>query len=149
MNDFETSMSDSNTRRLVPKLNEVQQGALSSTHWRPPASPASMSNSTAKATAARSTALPHLAASNAPTCRRRQSRIQTTSPGAIRSSSPSESTLEEAIENLCYDYLEETHGGWENNDGGFGEFRIDVAKRTVELEFNGRFTDTCTSNHTF
>ena len=29
-----------------------------------------------------------------------------------------QSTLEKAIENLCYDYLEQTHGGWENNDGG-------------------------------
>lgn len=60
-----------------------------------------------------------------------------------------QSTLESAIETLCYDYLEETHGGWENNDGGFGEFHLDVATRTVELEFNGRFTDTFTSNHTF
>jgi hypothetical protein len=60
-----------------------------------------------------------------------------------------ESTLESAIETLCYDYLEEAHGGWENNDGAYGEFHLDVAKRTVELEFNGRFTDTFTSNHTF
>jgi hypothetical protein len=60
-----------------------------------------------------------------------------------------QSTLETAIENLCYDYLEQTHAGWENNDGGYGEFRIDVAKRSIELEFNGRFTDTWTDNHTF
>ncbi len=60
-----------------------------------------------------------------------------------------EVALQEAIETLCYDYLEDTHGGWENNDGGFGEFRLDVAARTVELEFNGRYTDTFTSNHTF
>ncbi len=60
-----------------------------------------------------------------------------------------QSTLETAIEDLCYDYLEQTHAGWENNDGGYGEFRIDVAKRSIELEFNGRFTDTWTDNHTF
>ena len=60
-----------------------------------------------------------------------------------------QSTLEKAIENLCYDYLEQTHGGWENNDGGYGEFRIDLAKRSIELEFNGRFTDTWTDVHTF
>lgn len=60
-----------------------------------------------------------------------------------------QSTLEKAIENLCYDYLEQTHGGWENNDGGYGEFRIDVAKRSIELEFNGRFTDTWIDIHTF
>jgi hypothetical protein len=60
-----------------------------------------------------------------------------------------QSTLESAIETLCYDYLNETHGGWENNEGGFGEFLLDVATRAVELEFNGRFTETFTSNHTF
>ena len=62
---------------------------------------------------------------------------------------PTQSTLGAAIGTLCYDYLEETHGGWENNEGGFGEFHLDVARRTVELEFNGRFTDIDTSNHTF
>jgi len=62
---------------------------------------------------------------------------------------PSEFTLEAAIEALCYDYLEQKHDGWENNEGGYGEFRIDVDKRTIELEFNGRFIDTWTDNHTF
>ena len=37
--------------------------------------------------------------------------------------------------------LEQEQGGWENNDGAFGEFTFDVAERTIELEFNGRFTD--------
>jgi hypothetical protein len=63
--------------------------------------------------------------------------------------STKQATLEDAIESLCYDFLEETHDGWENNDGAYGDFRLDVATRTIELEFNGRFTDTCTSNHTF
>ena len=60
-----------------------------------------------------------------------------------------ELTLREAIETLCYDYLEESHGGWENNDGAFGEFHFDVAERSVDLEFHGRFSDTFTTNHTF
>jgi hypothetical protein len=60
-----------------------------------------------------------------------------------------EHSLREAIEQLCYDYLEQEHGGWENNDGAFGEFTLDVAGKAVELEFNGRFTDTHTSTHTF
>jgi hypothetical protein len=64
-------------------------------------------------------------------------------------STPSEFTLAEAVETLCYDYLEETHGGWENNDGAYGEFRFDVAKRTIELEFNGRYTETFTDTHAF
>jgi hypothetical protein len=60
-----------------------------------------------------------------------------------------EEPLPRAIETLCYDYLEETNGGWENNDGAYGEFRLDVAERKVELEFKGRYTDIFTENHTF
>jgi hypothetical protein len=60
-----------------------------------------------------------------------------------------QSPLGSAIETLCYDYLEESNGGWENNEGAFGEFHFDVAKRTVELEFNARYVDTFTSNQTF
>ena len=55
----------------------------------------------------------------------------------------------EAIEDLCYDYLAETYGGWGDNDGAYGEFRFNVAERTIELEFNGRFTDTYTEHHSF
>lgn len=58
-------------------------------------------------------------------------------------------SIREGVENLCYGCLEQTHAGWENNDGAYGEFQIDVAKRTIELEFNGRFTDTWTDTHTF
>jgi len=61
----------------------------------------------------------------------------------------SESSLPAAIERLCYDYLEQEHGGWENNDGAFGEFTLHVANRTVELEFNGRYSDVYTTAHTF
>jgi hypothetical protein len=57
--------------------------------------------------------------------------------------------LREAIEALCYDYLEQEHGGWENNDGAYGTFNFSVPKRTIELEFNGRFTDVATSYHDF
>jgi len=58
-----------------------------------------------------------------------------------------EENLEQAIETLCYAYLEETHGGWENNDGAYGQFRLDVAARTVSLEFNARYTDVFTEMH--
>lgn len=61
----------------------------------------------------------------------------------------SEFTLEGAIEALCYDYLEQKHDGWENNEGGYGDFHIDVDKRTIELVFNGRFTETFIETHTF
>jgi hypothetical protein len=58
-------------------------------------------------------------------------------------------TLHEAIESLCYDCLAEHHGGWENDDGAYGTFTFNVAVRTIELEFNGRFTDVATSTHAF
>jgi hypothetical protein len=60
-----------------------------------------------------------------------------------------EQSLGEAIEQLCYDFLEQEHGGWENNDGAFGEFTLDVEGKNVELEFNGRYSDVHTSTHTF
>lgn len=60
-----------------------------------------------------------------------------------------EEKLSQAVETLCYDYLEETHGGWENNDGAFGEFSFSVEEREIELEFNGRYTAIDTENHTF
>ena len=58
-------------------------------------------------------------------------------------------SLREAIERLCYDYLEISQGGWENNDGAFGEFHFNVSARTIELEFNARFTDTTFFSQTF
>lgn len=60
-----------------------------------------------------------------------------------------ERSLSHGIEILCYDFLEQEHGGWENNDGAYGEFTLNVADRTVELEFNGRYTDVHTTTHTF
>jgi hypothetical protein len=57
--------------------------------------------------------------------------------------------LPEAIETLCYGYLEQEYGGWENNDGAFGNFEFDVATRTIQFEFNGRYTDVSTTNHSF
>ena len=58
-------------------------------------------------------------------------------------------SLSSALETLCYDFLEQEHGGWENNDGAFGEFTFNVAERTVGLEFSGRYMDVSTFSHTF
>ncbi len=57
--------------------------------------------------------------------------------------------LSEAIEDLCYDYLSQEHGGWENNDGAYGEFTFHVEDRRIELDFNGRFTDSTNFSHIF
>lgn len=58
-------------------------------------------------------------------------------------------STQEAIEALCYDCLADDHDGWENNAGAYGEFRLDVAARTVKLEINERYVDTHTTTRTF
>jgi hypothetical protein len=61
----------------------------------------------------------------------------------------SKARLHDAIEILCYDFLEDDHAGWQDNEGAFGEFRLDVRARTIKLEFNGRFIDFSRSNHSY
>ena len=46
--------------------------------------------------------------------------------------------LREAIETLVYDVLNQKHGGWEDNDGSYGDFTFDVAGRTITLDYNER-----------
>jgi hypothetical protein len=58
-------------------------------------------------------------------------------------------SLHDAIETLCYDYLSQTHGGWENNDGAYGIFRFDVSNRSIHLDFNERFSDSTHHSHDF
>ena len=55
--------------------------------------------------------------------------------------------LSEAIEQLAYDFLSETHGGWENNEGAYGEFTFDVAERTIHLDYNERVESSDYSGH--
>ena len=64
----------------------------------------------------------------------------------IESDRTVEVTLLNAIETLCYDYLSQCHGGWENDDGAYGTFEFDVVKRTIRLDCNVRFVD---STHHF
>ena len=48
--------------------------------------------------------------------------------------------LEEAIETLCYDFLEKLMAAGKTTKAGTENSRFDVAKRSIELEFNGRVT---------
>jgi hypothetical protein len=57
--------------------------------------------------------------------------------------------LAAAIEELAYDLLEETHAGWENNDGAYGDFVFDVAERTITLDHNSRYTAVDSYTHAF
>jgi hypothetical protein len=60
-----------------------------------------------------------------------------------------ELSVREAVEELCYGYLEQEHDGWEINDGAFGEFTLNVSERRVVLNFNARFTDHFHSTQAF
>lgn len=57
--------------------------------------------------------------------------------------------LREAIETMAYNFLEETHSGWGDNEGAYGDFTFDVAGRTVTLAYNERFIESEYSEHTF
>lgn len=57
--------------------------------------------------------------------------------------------LSEAIETLAYAFLEQTHGGWENNEGAFGEFVFDVAGETITLDYNERVETSENHTHEF
>ncbi len=50
---------------------------------------------------------------------------------------------------LAYDFLEETHDGWENSDGAYGDFIFDVAERTITLDYNERHMESDYSQHVF
>ncbi len=58
-------------------------------------------------------------------------------------------TIGEAIETLAYAFLRQTHEGWENNDGAYGDFTFDVATRTISLDYNERYTSSENYSHEF
>jgi hypothetical protein len=60
-----------------------------------------------------------------------------------------ELTLADAVEALACLFLEQTHGGWENNEGAYGEFSFDVADRTITLEYNERLMTSEYHEHAF
>lgn len=60
-----------------------------------------------------------------------------------------ECSLCEAIEDICYGYLQQEHGGWENNDGAYGDFTFHVARRVIELDFNARYTNSTNYSYEF
>jgi len=55
----------------------------------------------------------------------------------------------DVIECMAYALLEQTHDGWENNDGAYGEFTFDVATRSIALDYNERYTATNGHQHEF
>ena len=57
--------------------------------------------------------------------------------------------LPDAVEIMAWGLLGEAHGGWENDDGGYGEFTFDVAELSIKLEYHERYTETNTYEHEF
>lgn len=60
-----------------------------------------------------------------------------------------EINIEAAVETLAYEYLEDQHPGWENNDGAYGTFVFAISDRTITLEHRARFTDVDIFTHEF
>ena len=58
-------------------------------------------------------------------------------------------TVRDVLETLAYEFLEQTHQGWENGDGAHGEFTFDVITRSIMLDYNERFTDSTNYQHEF
>jgi hypothetical protein len=58
-------------------------------------------------------------------------------------------SVRDAIEQLAFDFLQDSHGGWEDNDGAYGDFTFDVAERTITLDYNERYMESEYSQHVF
>jgi hypothetical protein len=53
----------------------------------------------------------------------------------------------DAVRDHFYDLLEVRHGGWENNDGAFGEFVWDVETDQLSHEHSMRYMETSTESY--
>lgn len=60
-----------------------------------------------------------------------------------------EGNIREIVEEICYDKLTASHGGWEINEGSYGTFLFDIAARKVSLEYNERIEQVRTSEESF
>jgi hypothetical protein len=58
-------------------------------------------------------------------------------------------SIHDAIEALVYSFLGQSHDGWENSDGAYGDFTFDVADRTITLDYNERHMESDHSQHVF
>jgi hypothetical protein len=75
--------------------------------------------------------------------------VQYTPEGGKLCVSESDTTLEEVISGICYNLMDIEHPGWENNEGGYGEFVFDLEKDTIFYTHNERITDYNTTEHKY
>jgi hypothetical protein len=57
--------------------------------------------------------------------------------------------LADMVESMTYDFLAQTHGGWENNGGAYGDFTFDVSERSIKLDYHERFESSENHQHSF
>ena len=69
--------------------------------------------------------------------------------GKVKKNFKQGAELEEIVQSLCYEALEVLHGGWENEDGAYGDFVFDVKRRTIHLDFNERYVESKLYEHDF
>ena len=58
----------------------------------------------------------------------------------VRREERNRASLSDAIEEITYEFLEESGTNWHDNEGGFGYLKIDVAEGTVSLSVDTRYT---------
>ena len=66
-----------------------------------------------------------------------------------REATQSQCSIRDAVETLAYDFLQETHGGWENNEGAYGEFTFNVEDHSIVLDYNERIETSEYTQHIF
>lgn len=57
-------------------------------------------------------------------------------------------TVKEQMEQICWEGLESEEGGWEINEGSYGNIIFDVANETIELDHYERIIETNNRTHT-
>lgn len=62
---------------------------------------------------------------------------------------PKTAKLNDLLEDVVYDYMEQEHAGWENNDGAWGEFVFDTADRSIRYEHNTRIMESSLDTHEY
>ena len=60
---------------------------------------------------------------------------------------PPTSNIESVIKDMCYDLLEEHHGGWEINSGSSGEFVFSVPEGSINWQHHDVIESTETTEH--
>lgn len=67
--------------------------------------------------------------------------------GFVKETKEVEVDIKEAVEDLCYDLLAQSHPGWEINEGSSGEFTFDVRAEKISLTHNNYYMESETTEN--